>query len=80
MLSVLYGVLIGLALVELALVGWTVNFLRKYAFRSNPGLVDYRAAHHWSQPLYAAAARLRPERAANQEHDLFERHRGARRR
>jgi len=78
MLSVLYGVLIGLGLLELALVGWTVNFLRRYAFRPNPGLVDYRAVHHWSRPLYAPAAQ--PTNAANQGRDLFERRRGARRR
>ncbi len=78
MLSLLYAVLIGLALVELALVGWTLNFLRKYAFRQNPDAVDYHAAHHWRQ-VYAGDATCRPD-AANQEGDLFERYREAGRR
>ncbi len=77
MLSLLYAVLVGLALVELALVGWTVNFLRKYAFRRNPGLVDAHATHHW--PVYAGDTTYRRD-AANQEGDLFERYREANRR
>jgi len=76
MLSVLYIVLIALALIELGLVAWTINFLRKYAFRPNPDPVRYARSHAWPRPvagvqlggLYRAPRHSPPDRrAANQE-------------
>lgn len=43
-LSLLYVVLISLILVEFAVVAWSVNFVRKYAFRSSPDLAHKRGA------------------------------------
>jgi hypothetical protein len=61
-LSFLYAVLIALIVVELAVVAWTVNFLRKYAFRPNPGSVDGHEAPEWRQrmPEWQRVAFARP--------------------
>ena len=53
MWSFLYIVLIGLAVVELGLVAWTANFLRRYAFRPNAVAAQ---AHDW--PRHAAGMSL----------------------
>ena len=83
-LSLLYIVLIGLLLVELAVVTWTVNFVRKYAFRPNPDLAHGHAAHEWSpqlqvarisQPPRTARVGARRESAAGYEDELFDRNR-----
>jgi hypothetical protein len=74
-LSLLYAVLIGLALIELAIVVWSVNFLRKYAFRA--GLSHDR--HEWSRATSGMRfgwprntwAGVHRENAANQEGELF---------
>jgi hypothetical protein len=90
--SLLYSVLIVLFLVELALVTWTVNFLRKYAFRPNPDVAHDRETQAWSRGASGLQlARIsRPPRnlwagnhgesAANDEDDLFARARAANRR
>lgn len=91
-LSFLYSALIALVLVELAIVGWTVNFLRKYAFRPNPDLAHDHEAQAWargasglqlariSRPSRAVWAGDHDESAANDEADLFARGRDASRR
>jgi hypothetical protein len=85
--SFLYSVLIVLFVAELALVAWTVNFLRKYAFRPNPD----QETQAWAQDASGLQlARIsRPPRnlwagdhgegAANDEADLFARARKANR-
>ena len=66
-LSLLYFVLIALIVVELALVAWTVNFLRKYAFRPNPEFADEPDASEWpeSVPEWQRVAFARPARNAS---------------
>jgi hypothetical protein len=90
--SFLYSVLIVLFLVELALVTWTVNFLRKYAFRPNPDLAHDQETRVWdrdSSGLQLARISRSPrnlwagndgESAANDEDDLLARTREANRR
>jgi hypothetical protein len=77
MLSLLYIVLIGLFLVELAIVTWTVNFLRKYAFRPNSALAHGHEAHEVPRTAWAGA---RQESAATYEDELFEHARDVNRR
>jgi hypothetical protein len=89
-LPLLYAILIGLALVELAIVVWSINFLRKYAFRAGPSLAHDR--HEWfratpgmrpekvANPPRNAWAGIRRETAANQVDELFGRMREANRR
>ena len=63
--SFLSVVLIALALAELGLVAWTVNFLRRYAFRPNAA----PAQAHWSRPaggMHLAGAYRAARPAANQ--------------
>jgi hypothetical protein len=66
-LSLLYIVLIALIVVELAIVAWTVNFVRKYAFRPNPEFVDEPEAPEWpeSVPEWQRVAFARPARNAS---------------
>jgi len=90
-LSFLYSVLIALILVEFAIVGWTVNFLRKYAFRPNPDLAHDHEAQPWARGAPGLQlARISPpprnvwpgnhgEGAANDAADLFARTREANR-
>jgi hypothetical protein len=91
-LSLLYITLVGLILAELALVGWSVNFLRKYAFRPNPDLSHDDGPRAWSRPSpglefaaistpsRSASTSTRQETATIHDDDLFDGHRDANRR
>ncbi|MBV8169252.1 MAG: hypothetical protein JO021_20835 [Alphaproteobacteria bacterium] len=63
-LPVLYAILIALIVVEIGIVAWTVNFLRKYAFRPNPKFADDPDAAEWpaSVPEWKRIAFARPAR------------------
>jgi hypothetical protein len=70
MLSSLSVVLIALALVELGLVAWTVNFLRRYAFRPNAAPVQAHGLPHRTAGMGLAGGYRAPRPAANQAGDL----------
>jgi hypothetical protein len=78
-LSFLYAVLITLAVVELALVAWTVNFLRRYAFRGGAEYPPDDAADHVHRRAreWRLAGLPSRARAASRQKELFEYPRGA---